>query len=71
VTERTIPDSTALNGWRKSSFSGPEGGSCVEVCDGYAFGVPVRDSKVADGPVLVVSAGGWAAFVAAVRHHTL
>jgi hypothetical protein len=33
----------------------------------FAAVVPVRDSKVPHGPVLVFPAGGWASFVAAVR----
>ncbi|MFJ4618338.1 DUF397 domain-containing protein [Streptomyces sp. NPDC088812] len=66
MTEHTIPDSSALRGWRTSSYSGPEGGSCVEVLDGYRAGVPVRDSKSPAGPALVFSAAGWSAFVMAV-----
>ncbi|WP_410538073.1 DUF397 domain-containing protein [Streptomyces sp. KL2] len=53
--------------WRKSSYSNAEGGSCVEVADGFPGVVPVRDSKVPDGPVLVFPAAGWAAFVGGVR----
>jgi hypothetical protein len=58
-----IKDASALDGWRKSSYSNSEGGSCVEVLDGYSAGVPVRDSKCPAGPALVVSAGAWRAFV--------
>ncbi|MER7515728.1 DUF397 domain-containing protein [Streptomyces sp. NPDC126499] len=53
--------------WRKSSYSNGEGGNCVEVLDGVPGVVPVRDSKVPDGPALVVPAGAWAAFVAGVK----
>ncbi|MGW0081399.1 DUF397 domain-containing protein [Streptomyces sp. NPDC003393] len=53
--------------WRKSTYSGGDGGeACVEVADGVPGVVPVRDSKVPDGAVLVVRAGAWAAFVGAV-----
>jgi hypothetical protein len=52
--------------WRKSSYSNPDGGNCLEVADGFAGVVPVRDSK-RPGPVLTVSADAWAAFVAHVR----
>ncbi|GEB50096.1 DUF397 domain-containing protein [Streptomyces cacaoi] len=52
--------------WRKSSHSNPDGGQCVEVADGLAAVVPVRDSKFPQGPVLSFPAGGWAAFVSAV-----
>lgn len=49
--------------WRKSSYSNGEGGSCVEVLDDIPDVVPVRDSKVVDGPVLIVPAAAWSAFV--------
>ncbi|MFJ4337405.1 DUF397 domain-containing protein [Streptomyces sp. NPDC088915] len=63
MTDHTVPDSSALHGWRKSSHSGPEGGSCVEVLDGYPSGVPIRDSKNPHGPVLVFTAAGWSSFI--------
>ncbi|MGW9437504.1 DUF397 domain-containing protein [Streptomyces sp. NPDC055607] len=54
--------------WRKSSYSNPDGGACVEVSDDFApLVVPVRDSKTPHGPALVFPAGGWASFVAAVK----
>ncbi|MEU8903011.1 DUF397 domain-containing protein [Streptomyces mirabilis] len=50
--------------WFKSSYSGSGGGNCVEVAADLDA-VYVRDSKVADrGPVLRISRGEWAAFVA-------
>ncbi|WP_399925986.1 DUF397 domain-containing protein [Streptomyces kanamyceticus] len=52
--------------WRKSSYSNGTGGECVEVADGLPGVVPVRDSKVTDGPALVIPAAAWAPFVAAV-----
>ncbi|MDG9721205.1 DUF397 domain-containing protein [Streptomyces sp. DH41] len=63
--------STALSNveWRKSSYSGSNGGECVEVAVGRPAGaaVPVRDSKKPDGPVVTVSAGAWSAFVDGLR----
>jgi hypothetical protein len=53
--------------WRKSSYSNPDGGECVEVADGFVTAVPVRDSKNPNGPVITFAAGGWASFVAAVK----
>ncbi|MGW3560054.1 DUF397 domain-containing protein [Streptomyces sp. NPDC000963] len=54
--------------WRKSSYSNPDGGACVEVSDDFApLVIPVRDSKTPHGPALVFPAGGWASFVAAVK----
>lgn len=53
--------------WRKSSYSNGDGGECLEVADGLPGLVPVRDSKVPDGPALVFGAVHWAAFVGAFR----
>ncbi|MGD3106432.1 DUF397 domain-containing protein [Streptomyces sp. YGL11-2] len=53
--------------WRKSSYSDDSGGSCVEVADQFSGLVPVRDSKDPHGPALVFPAGGWTAFVGAVK----
>ncbi|MFF1908603.1 Scr1 family TA system antitoxin-like transcriptional regulator [Kitasatospora sp. NPDC058218] len=52
--------------WRKSSYSG-NGGQCIEVADGYAGIMPVRDSKDPEGPALVFPADAFAAFVASVK----
>ncbi len=49
--------------WRKSSHSNGEGGNCVEVADGVPGVVPVRDSKVPQGPALIIGAPAWQAFV--------
>ncbi|MBP5863559.1 DUF397 domain-containing protein [Streptomyces scabiei] len=67
MTEPIISNAAALTGWRKSSYSGSEGGSCLEVLDNHPVGVPVRDSKAPDGPSLVFPPTGWTAFVAAVK----
>ncbi|MEV5610190.1 DUF397 domain-containing protein [Streptomyces sp. NPDC052225] len=53
--------------WRKSSYSNGQGGDCVEVADGVTGVVPVRDSKVAGGPVIMIGADAWAAFVVSSR----
>ncbi|AJF65111.1 DUF397 domain-containing protein [Streptomyces vietnamensis] len=52
--------------WFKSSYSNGDGGDCVEVAYDFTDVIPVRDSKVPDGPVLVVPAAAWAAFVAGI-----
>ncbi|MFF0482208.1 DUF397 domain-containing protein [Streptomyces sp. NPDC004435] len=57
--------------WRKSSHSNSDGGQCVEISDDFAAVVPVRDSKNPHGPVLVFPAGGWSAFVTAVKDYQL
>jgi Domain of unknown function (DUF397) len=53
--------------WRKSSYSGSNGGGCVEVADNLPGIVAVRDSKDPDGPKLVFSPDEWQAFTAGVR----
>ncbi|MFI6862243.1 DUF397 domain-containing protein [Streptomyces sp. NPDC050421] len=54
-------------GWFKSSYSGSDGGDCVEVA-ATAGAVYVRDSKAAgDGPALRVGRDEWAAFVSLTR----
>jgi hypothetical protein len=53
--------------WFKSSYSGSQGDSCVEVAY-RPDAVYVRDSKDKDGPRLVVSPAAWADFVAYVAH---
>ncbi|WP_329617137.1 DUF397 domain-containing protein [Streptomyces brevispora] len=50
--------------WFKSSYSGSDGGDCVEVAAGLDA-VFVRDSKMAgSGPVLRVGRSEWASFLA-------
>ncbi|MFZ4174383.1 DUF397 domain-containing protein [Streptomyces griseoincarnatus] len=53
--------------WRKSTYSNGDGGDCLEVCDAHTAVVPVRDSKVPDGPVLTVTAPAWTSFVASLK----
>lgn len=50
--------------WRKSTYSDGDGDNCVEVADGHPAVVPVRDSKNPQGPVLLIGAPAWQAFVA-------
>jgi hypothetical protein len=53
--------------WRKSSFSGGNGGNCVEVARNRPGIVAVRDSKDPDGPKLTFTPDEWRAFSAGVR----
>jgi hypothetical protein len=69
--------------WIKSSYSGSQGGNCVEVtwikssysnpsgnCVEFAKGpdkVLVRDSKNPDGGIIEVAPNTWREFVAAVK----
>jgi Domain of unknown function (DUF397) len=49
--------------WRKSSYSGASSNNCLEVTDALPGVLPVRDSKVPAGPVLLFGAPSWATFV--------
>ncbi|MBW5486757.1 DUF397 domain-containing protein [Streptomyces bambusae] len=52
-------------GWVSSSFSGPDGGQCVQWNPAYASAhgtVPVRDSK-SPQTVLMLSPESWAGLV--------
>ena len=51
--------------WRKSSYSGSNGGECVEVATTEA--VLVRDTADPNGPMLTFTADAWRAFTAAIR----
>ena len=59
------PNSDAVN-WRKSSHSGSEGGTCVELAD-LSAAVGVRDSKNPEGPRLVFSRRELGSLVARVK----
>ena len=51
--------------WRKSSYSGSNGGECVEVATAGA--VLVRDTADRSGPELRFTAEAWRAFTATIR----
>jgi Domain of unknown function (DUF397) len=51
--------------WRKSSYSGANGGDCVEVAS--ADGVAVRDTTNRDGATLEFPAATWTVFVTGLR----
>ena len=58
-------DVTAV-AWRTSSYSGDNGGTCVEVGT-VGPAVAVRDSKHRDGPLLAFAVGTWRAFTEQVK----
>jgi hypothetical protein len=53
--------------WRKSSWSGGNGGDCVEVARNLPGAVAVRDSKDPEGPKLTFTPDEWVAFTAGIR----
>jgi hypothetical protein len=62
MTNAEASATTSELAWFKSSYSGAEGGDCVEVASGTGA-VHVRDSKNVTGPVLTVSRAAWDGFV--------
>jgi hypothetical protein len=62
-TESPLP----LNGWRVSSFCGPNGGNCVEVNRGAGAVVGVADSKPAQRTALAFGSADWDGFLADTR----
>lgn len=53
--------------WRKSSYSGTNGGNCVEVARNLPGLVAVRDSKNPADLALVFTTRDWQTFTAALR----
>jgi hypothetical protein len=53
--------------WRKSSFSGSNGGNCIESAS-VPGAVLVRDTKDdGNGPVLAFTPAAWLAFTASLK----
>ena len=53
--------------WRKSSFSGSNGGNCIESATLPGV-ILVRDTKNdGNGPVLTFTPAAWAAFTASLK----
>ncbi|MFE3827501.1 DUF397 domain-containing protein [Streptomyces sp. NPDC059092] len=61
------PDRIPEENWRSSTYSQNNGGECIEVADGIAHTIPVRDSKTPEGPHLTFPHAAFGAFVHAVR----
>jgi len=56
-----------MDGWRKSSYSDANGGSCVETASGDGM-ILVRDTADRDGGTVTFTADAWRAFMADVKH---
>jgi Domain of unknown function (DUF397) len=54
---------TANLAWFKSSYSGDNGGACIEIA-ACPETIHVRDSKDKSGPTLAFTPEAWSAFVA-------
>jgi hypothetical protein len=55
-----------VTAWRKSSYSGDNGGNCVEV-GGSGPAVMVRDTKDRAGAALTFGADAWRRFAATIK----
>ncbi|MCL2582372.1 MAG: DUF397 domain-containing protein [Streptosporangiales bacterium] len=58
---------TGVAGWRKSTFSGGNGGACVEVGNTARAAVAVRDTTDREGTALTIPLAAWNTFVATVK----
>ncbi|MFJ4923595.1 DUF397 domain-containing protein [Streptomyces sp. NPDC088725] len=63
-TEQVLND-LAERAWFKSSYSGSDGGNCVEAA-ATPTTMHVRDSKALQGPALRIPATQWTTFIAFV-----
>jgi hypothetical protein len=52
--------------WRTSSYSGNNGGACIEVADAPRA-VLVRDTRDREGPILAFDTEAWRGFAARVK----
>jgi hypothetical protein len=52
--------------WRKSSYSGDNGGACVEIASS-AEAVLIRDTADRNGPVVILTAEAWRMFTTTVK----
>ena len=57
--------------WHKSSYSGSNGGGCIDVADNLPAIVAVRDSKDLQGPNLTFSRDEWRAFTTSIKRGEL
>ncbi len=53
--------------WRKSTYSGNNGGDCVEVARTVRGLIAVRDSKDSEGPALAFADEAWAKFTVCTK----
>jgi hypothetical protein len=66
---KTLPTTTTVNSWRKSSYSagGSNGSNCVEAGT-VAHGVAVRDTKHHGSGILTADHTEWTALLVAIKH---
>ncbi|MGW7495126.1 DUF397 domain-containing protein [Streptomyces luteogriseus] len=49
--------------WRKSTYSGDQGGQCLEVAETPEDAVAIRDSKNPAGPILTLDPAAFTSFI--------
>lgn len=55
-----------MGAWRKSSYSGSNGGDCVETASDGGV-ILIRDTADRDGATLTITARAWQDFTATLR----
>jgi hypothetical protein len=55
-----------VTNWRKASYSGTNGGNCIEAGSRIKT-IVVRDTADRKGPFLVVRAGDWRSFIQNIK----
>jgi len=67
-----LKNELAAVSWRRSSYTGPNGGNCVEVAPLSGARVAVRDSKqYGQGPVLIFDSQQWSALIGGISRGEL
>ncbi|MFG2215319.1 DUF397 domain-containing protein [Streptomyces sp. NPDC048685] len=67
----STPDPRTMQ-WVKSTYSGGDGGQCIEWCPDHARATGeflIRDSKTPDGPRLILTNEGFTGLVEFAKHH--
>ena len=59
-----------MDPWRKSSYSGSNGGACVELASDSCV-ILVRDTTNRDGGTLAFTADAWAAFTTSLSNWSI
>lgn len=68
MTSHAVDLSRAV--WRKSTYSGGNGGQCIEVATNLPGAVAIRDSRNPAGPKLLVSPSQWQGFLIGMKADT-
>ncbi|MFI0982465.1 DUF397 domain-containing protein [Streptomyces sp. NPDC021093] len=53
--------------WHKSSYSGGEGGACIEVAENVLGATMFRDTKIENSPIITVEDSTWGMFLTLIK----